>query len=92
VSGSLQLAFSDYDQVYAKKKTRRQTSFDEMEDTIPLGDFYELIRQVYPQPTAKGGGELQETYQYRSARPHDRNTHRAKSKAYCHTESGLLSL
>jgi len=35
VSGSLQLGFSDYEQVYAKKKTRRQIFLDEMEATIP---------------------------------------------------------
>jgi hypothetical protein len=37
VSGALQLGFSDYAQVYAKKKTRRQIFLDEMEATIPLG-------------------------------------------------------
>jgi IS5 family transposase len=55
VSGSLQLGFSDYEQVYAKKKTRRQTFLDEMEATIPWDDFHALIRPVYHQPSAKGG-------------------------------------
>jgi hypothetical protein len=34
VSGSLQLGFSDYEQVYAKKKTRRQIFLDEMQATL----------------------------------------------------------
>ncbi len=34
MSGALQLGFSDYEQVYAKKKTRRQIFLDEMEATI----------------------------------------------------------
>jgi IS5 family transposase len=55
VSGSLQLGFSDYEQVYAKKKTRRQIFLNEMEATIPWDDFHELIRPVYHQPSAKGG-------------------------------------
>jgi IS5 family transposase len=55
VSGSLQLGFSDYEQVYAKKKTRRQIFLDEMEDTIHWEDFHALIHPVYHQPSAKGG-------------------------------------
>jgi len=55
VSGSLQLGFSDYEQVYAKKKTRRQIFLDEMEATIPWNNFHALIRPVYHQPSAKGG-------------------------------------
>ena len=35
MSGSLQLGFSDYEQFYAKKKTRRQIFLDEMEATTP---------------------------------------------------------
>ena len=33
MSGALQLGFSDYEQVYAKKKTRRQIFLEEMEGT-----------------------------------------------------------
>jgi len=55
VSGSLQLGFSDYEQVYAKKKTRRQIFLEEMEDTIPWDDFHALIRPAYHRPSAKGG-------------------------------------
>ena len=55
MSGSHQLGFSDYEQVYAKKKTRRQVFLDEMEATIPWDDFHALIRPVYHQPSAKGG-------------------------------------
>jgi hypothetical protein len=51
VSGSLQLGFSDYEQVYAKKKTRRQIFLEEMEATIPWDDFHALIRPVYHQPS-----------------------------------------
>ena len=47
--------FSDYEQVYAKKRTRRQIFLDEMEATIPWDDFHALIRPVYHQPSAKGG-------------------------------------
>jgi hypothetical protein len=46
VSGSLQLGFSDYEQFYAKKKTRRQIFLEEMEATIPWDDFHALIRPV----------------------------------------------
>ena len=55
MSGSLQLGFSDYEQAYAKKKTRRQVFLEEMEATIPWHDFHALIRPVYHQPSAKGG-------------------------------------
>ena len=55
MSGALQLGFSDYEQVYAKKRTRRQIFLDEMEATIPWDDFHALIRPVYHQPSAKGG-------------------------------------
>jgi len=53
VSGALQLGFSDYEQVYAKKKTRRQIFLDEMEATVPWEDFYALIRPVYHQPSTR---------------------------------------
>jgi hypothetical protein len=55
VSGSLQLGFSDYEQAYAKKKTRRHIFHDKMESTIPWDGFNALIRPVYHQPSSKGG-------------------------------------
>lgn len=55
MSGVLQLRIRDYKQFYAKKKTRRQISLDEMQATIPLDDFQSLISPVYRQPSAKGG-------------------------------------
>lgn len=55
MSGALQLRFYDYEQVYAKKKSRRQIFPDEMEVTIPWDDFHELIRPVYHQLSSKGG-------------------------------------
>ena len=55
MSGSLRLGFSDYEQVCAKKKTQRQIFLNEMEATTPWNGFHVLIRQVYHQPSAKGG-------------------------------------
>jgi len=55
VSGALQLEFSDYDQVCAKKQTRRQIFLEEMEATIPWDDFHALIWPDYHHPSAKGG-------------------------------------
>ena len=52
---SLQLGFTDYEQTYAKKKTRRQIFLDEMEATLPWDSFQALIQPVYYKPTAKGG-------------------------------------
>ena len=52
---SLQLGFTDYEQTYAKKKTRRQIFLDEMEATLPWDSFLALIQPVYYKPTAKGG-------------------------------------
>lgn len=51
----LQLGFTDYEQTYAKKKTRRQRFLDEMEATVPWESFLALIQPVYYKPTAKGG-------------------------------------
>ena len=51
----LQLGFADYEQTYAKKKTRRQIFLDEMEATLPWDSFLALIQLVYYKPTAKGG-------------------------------------
>ena len=55
MSGSLQLGFSDDEQVCAKKKTRRQIFLEEMGVTIPWDDFHALIRSLDHQPSAKGG-------------------------------------
>jgi len=52
---SLQLGFTDYEQTYAKKKTRRQIFLNEMEATLPWDSFLALIQPVYYKPTAKGG-------------------------------------
>jgi transposase, IS5 family len=36
----LRLGFSDYEQIYAKKRTRRQRFLDEMEITVPGRRFW----------------------------------------------------
>jgi IS5 family transposase len=51
----LQLGFSDYEQFFAKKRTRRQRFFDEMEITVPWEAFLALIKPVYHKPFSKGG-------------------------------------
>ena len=51
----LQLGFTDYEQIYAKKKTRRQRFLEEMEITIPWEAFLALIEPVYHKPSSKGG-------------------------------------
>jgi IS5 family transposase len=51
----LQLGFTDYEQTYAKKKTRRQIFLEEMEATVPWDSFLALIQPVYYKPTGKGG-------------------------------------
>jgi len=51
----LQLGFTEYEQTYAKKKTRRQSFLNEMEATVPWDSFLALIQPVYYKPTAKGG-------------------------------------
>jgi IS5 family transposase len=49
------LGFTNYEQTYAKKKTRRQRFLDEMEATVPWDAFLALISPVYHRPSAKGG-------------------------------------
>jgi hypothetical protein len=39
----LQLGFTDYEQIHAKKRTRRQRFLDEMEATVPWEAFLALI-------------------------------------------------
>ena len=51
----LQLGFSDYEQIFAKKRTRRQRFLDEMEITVPWEAFLALIKPVYHKPSSKGG-------------------------------------
>ena len=51
----LQLGFTDYEQIYAKKRTRRQRFLDEMEITVPWEAFLALIEPVYHKPSSKGG-------------------------------------
>lgn len=55
MAAPLQLGFTDYEQTYAKKKTRRQRFLDEMEATVPWDPFLALISPVYHRPSAKGG-------------------------------------
>ena len=49
------MGFTNYEQTYAKKKTRRQRFLDEMEATVPWDAFLALISPVYHRPSAKGG-------------------------------------
>ena len=51
----LQLDFTDYEQIYAKKKTRRQRFLEEMEITVPWEAILALIEPVYHKPSSKGG-------------------------------------
>jgi len=51
----LQLGFTDSEQIYAKKRTRRQRFLDEMEITPPWEVFLGLIKPVYHKPSSKGG-------------------------------------
>ncbi len=44
----LQLGFVDYEQTYAKKKTRRQIFLEQMEATLPWDLFLSLIRPGLP--------------------------------------------
>ena len=55
MSDPLQLGFSDYEQIYTKKRTRRQRFLDEMEATVPWEAFLALIVPVYHKPSSKGG-------------------------------------
>ncbi|NQV09820.1 MAG: IS5 family transposase [Cyanobacteria bacterium] len=55
MAAPFQLGFTDYEQTYAKKKTRRQIFLEEMEATVPWDSFLALIQPVYYKPTGKGG-------------------------------------
>ena len=50
----LQLGFTDYEQIYAKKKTRRQRFLEEMEITVPWEAFLALIEPFITSRPAKG--------------------------------------
>ncbi|CAK6698935.1 hypothetical protein [Synechococcus sp. CBW1107] len=41
MAAPLQLGFTDYEQIYAKKRTRRQRFLDEVEATVPWEAFLE---------------------------------------------------
>jgi len=43
MAAPLQLGFTDYEQIYAKKMTCRQRFLDEMENTVPWEAFLALI-------------------------------------------------
>ncbi|CAK6700186.1 hypothetical protein ICNINCKA_02795 [Synechococcus sp. CBW1107] len=55
MAAPLQYGFTDYEQIYAKKRTRRQRFLDEMEITVPWEAFLALIEPVYHKPSSKGG-------------------------------------
>ena len=55
MADSLQLGFTDYEQIYAKKRTRRESFLDEMEITVPWEVFMALIKPVYHKPSGKAG-------------------------------------
>ena len=55
MSTRLQLGFTDYEQIHAKKRTRRQRFLDEMEATVPWEAFLALIEPAYCKPSRKGG-------------------------------------
>ncbi len=40
MAAPLQLGFTDYEHIYAKKRTRRQRFLDEMEITVPWEAFW----------------------------------------------------
>ena len=55
MAAPLQLGFTGYQQIYAKKRTRRQGFLDEMEITVPWEAFLAMIEPVYHKPSSKGG-------------------------------------
>jgi IS5 family transposase len=54
MAGPLQLGFSGYEQIFAKKRTLRQRFLNEMETTVPWEAFLDLIKPVYHKPSSKG--------------------------------------
>jgi IS5 family transposase len=55
MAAPLQLGFTDYEQIYRKKRPRRQRFLDEMEITVSWEAFLALIEPVYRKPSSKGG-------------------------------------
>jgi transposase, IS5 family len=53
--GGKQLAFGDYEQSTAKKRTMRERSLSEMEKVVPWKALLELIEPHYPKTSSKGG-------------------------------------
>jgi hypothetical protein len=55
MAAPLQLGFTDYEQIYAYKRTCRKLFLDEMEATVPWEAFLALIEPVSDKPSSKGG-------------------------------------
>ncbi len=53
MTAPLQLGFTDYEQIFAKKKTLRQRFLDEMEAAVPWEAFLTLIEPVYHKASGK---------------------------------------
>lgn len=49
------MGFTDYEQTYAKKRTRRQRFLEEIEVTITWEAFMALFQPIYHHTTDKGG-------------------------------------
>ena len=55
MAAHLQLGFTDYEQIHAKKRTRWQRFLDEIEATVPWEALLALIEPVYHEPSSNGG-------------------------------------
>ena len=53
MAAPLQLGFTDYEQIYAKKRTRRQRFLDDREITATWEAFLALIKSMYHKPSSK---------------------------------------
>ena len=53
--GGKQLGFSDYELTTAKKQTKREKFFSEMEAVVPWQELIALIAPFYPKASKKGG-------------------------------------
>jgi IS5 family transposase len=53
--GGKQFGFSDYELTTAKKQTRREKFFSEMEAVVPWQALMDLIELPYPKSSKKGG-------------------------------------
>ena len=74
MAAPLQLGFTDYEQIHAKKRTRRQRFLDEMEATVPWEAF--LATPTVSKRTSTPLHALAP------------ETPTAKPKAHCHTGHG----